>query len=157
MAKVRFSTRLPVPFGCAVGVLGEEVAEIMGGDRRALLEGELLGLRVGQQTRVEVGAVEVIERPVAAATVAVRIEAVEHERWFPVLEGELEVIPLPGEVVEVALDGEYHPPGGVLGELADLALLHQLARETMHRYFEATTARLLERCAERRSRASGVR
>jgi len=56
---------------------------------------------------------------------------------FPTFHGEIEIVPLGSELVQVAIIGDYKPPFGPLGAVFDAAVGKAIA--------EATTRELLER------------
>jgi hypothetical protein len=70
------------------------------------------------------------------------IKAAHGAGWYPIFEGDLEVVPAGGGSVEIAMEGRYRPPVSWLGELADAVVLHKLAEESLGRFFDEVVERL---------------
>lgn len=66
--------------------------------------------------------------------VSIRWEAVEAERLFPVLDGDLELAPLGSDDCRLILAASYIPPLGTLGRALDRALLHRVAESTVRAF-----------------------
>lgn len=64
------------------------------------------------------------------------------DRLLPTLDGELGLHREDGGRVTLVLDARYRPPGGALGAAADAAGLRRIARGTIQRFLEDTSARL---------------
>jgi hypothetical protein len=109
--------------------------------------GHLFGLEVGHPVTIHPGNVERAGRPFKAATLPLRIEASDHEGWFPVFDGDIEVVGLIGGSSEVAMEGTYRAPAGPVGALTSAIGLHRLAEEALDHYFGALVDRLRQRCA----------
>ncbi|MFO7549505.1 MAG: hypothetical protein R6X29_11655 [Acidimicrobiia bacterium] len=109
--------------------------------------GHLFGLEVGHPVTIHSGEVERAERPFQVATLPLRIEASDHEGWFPVFDGDIEVVGLSSGTSEIAMEGTYRPPAGPVGALTSAIGLHHLAEEALGHYFETLVERLRGRCA----------
>lgn len=157
MGKFQLTAELPVPFRAAAVALAHDPAAVLGpGAGESERFGvEAFGFVVSEEVEVEVGEVEVIDRPVRVAAVDVKVHASGGDRAFPLLDAELEVTPT-RDGVEVALEGRYDPPAGFLGELLDHVLLYRVAEASISRYFRRVVERL-RRAAEVRAATSEVR
>ena len=156
MGKFQLTAEIPVSFRGASAALAADPAALVGpGEGRSETFGvDVFGFVVAEKVDIEVGEVEVLDRPLRVAAVPVRAHAVGGDRAFPFLDAELEITPT-HEGVEVALEGRYDPPAGFLGELLDHVLLHRVAEESIRRYFRHVVERL-RRAAEARDAMSGV-
>lgn len=142
MTKIHRVRTLGVSFGSAVKVLQTRTRPIVvGSEPVASLGTDLLGLRVEHDVEVSVGSFDVIEDPVHIGTLRFRVQASEHPERFPVLEGDLELTPT-DTGVELALEGSYHVPGGLLGALADRGGMHRVVDQSIDRMFEGVARRL---------------
>jgi hypothetical protein len=61
---------------------------------------------------------------------------------FPVLDGDLELAPLPSSRCRVTLSATYLPPFGDLGRALDRALLHRVAQSTVRSFLNRIAASL---------------
>ena len=68
--------------------------------------------------------------------------AAVHPSLYPVLLGYLRAEPVPEGGTRLRFDARYTPPGGSVGNAADRALLHRLARATVERFFAEVVSRL---------------
>lgn len=58
------------------------------------------------------------------------------ERFFPVLEGELEAAPLGNAVTQIGLSARYKPPFGLVGTTLDRMFLHRVAEATVQDFVQ---------------------
>jgi hypothetical protein len=142
--RVRRSRSIHVSFEAAGKVLcGDAAVVLCGGDGEPCLGVEVFGVHVEHPIRLETRPCETVEQPIRATVLAFRIEASDHVEWFPMLEGDIEVTPTGGGV-EVALEAEYHVPGGALGAAVDRVGLHRVADESIDHFFDGVVSRLQE-------------
>lgn len=103
-------------------------------------DGERLLVQVG----LSVGGRELSRRawleagnPIATERVIslpLRMRVEDHEQLFPSLEGTLDAAWLGPGSTHLALAMQYEPPFGLVGELADRALLHRVAEVVVQRF-----------------------
>jgi hypothetical protein len=141
MPKISHETRLGVSFESAIALLADRPCEVLGCGLSVFVS-EVFGLEVGHEVRVVPGALITVDQPLELAVLDFRVEADPGPGWFPVFAGALEVISTDDCGVSVALEGEYQPPGGVLGAVVDRVGLHRLANDAIDRFFQAATERL---------------
>lgn len=108
------------------------------------LEVELAGVEIGRTVKVEVVGFEEKEKPWPIAKLQVRWKAADLPAAFPSMEAQLEAYGLSERETQISFLGTYRPPLGILGGLADAALLHRVAEASLHRFFSS----LLERVDE---------
>lgn len=156
MGKFQLTAEIPVSFRAAAAALAADPAALLGPavDAAATFGVDVFGFVVSEEVEVEVGEVQVIDRPLRVAATEVKVHAAGHDRALPFLDAELEITPT-HLGVEVALEGRYDPPAGFLGELLDHVLLHRVADESIRRYFRHVVERL-RRAAAARDAMSGV-
>lgn len=77
----------------------------------------------------------------------VRLRMADHAGLFPVLEGDLDAAWLGAGRTHLAMAVQYEPPFGLLGRVADGALLHRVAELVVQRFLEAVARRLRGLCA----------
>lgn len=106
----------------------------------------VFGIEISHPVTVIPGEVEQAGEPFHIATLSLEIQASDHEDWFPVFDGDLEVVGLSSGSVEVAMEGAYRPPGGPVGAITSVAGLHRIAEESLDHYFEGLLDRLRDRC-----------
>ena len=76
-----------------------------------------------------------------------RMRMADHAALFPVLDGNLDVAWLGAGRTYLALAVQYEAPFGLLGRVADGALLHRVAELVVQRFLASVATRLTERCA----------
>ena len=102
--------------------------------------------RVAREIEVELGAL----RPITGVTLLpIRWKAASQAGLFPALDGQLEIAPVGKTRTQVGLSASYEPPLGVLGKVADRALMHRIA--------EITIKDFLDRIADRLERSGEIR
>jgi len=77
-----------------------------------------------------------------AVTVPVRWEASRHPRWFPRMDGRLELTGAGRGSIDVALVGSYTIPFGILGALLDRLRGRRAANRSLRRYVHEVAAGL---------------
>ena len=92
-----------------------------------------LGFEVGQRRiarriEVELGAPR---RMTGVTLLPIRWKAANHAALFPALEGQLEIAPIGKTTTQIGLSASYEPPLGLLGKIADRALMHRVAEITV--------------------------
>ncbi len=111
-------------------------------------EGEALYLRIGpswasgrveREVRVTHGALRDLG---VAVVVPVAWQASGLPALFPVLEGEVELLPLNTDRCRVSLFAFYEPPFGQLGGQLNRALLHHVAQSTVRSFLARVAERL---------------
>jgi hypothetical protein len=73
---------------------------------------------------------------------AISWRAAGHERWFPVLDGDLELVSLGGGGCQLSLLATYRPPLSVVGGLGDGVQGHRVAEACARRFALDVAARL---------------
>ena len=94
-------------------------------------------VRLGQPTSLETGVV-----------VPLRWEDARKPSLFPVLDGNLEVVPLGPERSRVVLHASYRPPFDGVGRALDQALLHRVAESTVRTFLRKVAETLQDWPAE---------
>ncbi len=90
-------------------------------------------MRLGQPSSLE-----------GSIVLALRWEDARRPNLFPVLDGNLEVVPLGPDQSRIVLCASYRPPFEAVGRVLDQALLHRVAESTV-RSFLHKVAEALER------------
>jgi hypothetical protein len=112
------------------------------GERRMAEVGFECGVRLEREVAVEVGPTAGIE---AKRLVPVRWHPTG-AALLPALDGELEVAPVGEHRTQLSMTASYTPPFGLLGRIADRALMHRVAEATVKdfvdRVAEGLTSRL---------------
>jgi hypothetical protein len=110
-----------------------------------------LGFEVGKRRmartiEVELGAL----RPMSGITLLpIRWKAASHAGLFPALDGQVEIAPIGKSITQVGIRASYEPPFGVLGKVADRALMHRIAEITVKDFLDRIAARLAKSAADR--------
>jgi hypothetical protein len=97
---------------------------------------------VGRSAWLETGEPLITDR---VASLPLWIEARDLRGLFPSFTGSLDAAWLGGERTHLALSAWYVPPLGVLGSVADRALLHRVAEAVARNFLEKVAERLLAR------------
>lgn len=140
MAKISREIRLGVSMASAVKLLEDCPQELLGSDS-ASLSVDVLGFELAHPIRVVCGELVVMDAPLEMAVVPFTIEADPASGSFPVLSAEIEVVAVHSGGVSLALEGEYRPPAGAVGAIADRLGLHHVAEAAIDGYFEAISRR----------------
>jgi hypothetical protein len=123
---------------------GKQLVEIGAGRYHGTsqLRAHLAGVDVNRTVKVRFGGVVCDD---AVARLALRWEDAGHPLLFPVLEGVIELVPLAfgrRQLTQVGLVGEYRPPLGRVGTLADSAAGAGVATESVERFLDDLARRL---------------
>ena len=148
---LRYFAEIAQPLEDVVGALVGAPSEWLGDAAKdSLGKGKQLSTDVGLhfvgrriQRRVDVSLGRPLRLP--SATV-IPVEWVDHSRaaLFPRLRAELEVVGLGRDRCQLAINVRYDPPWGVLGTVADRALLHRVAEATVKDFLDHVAARVSE-------------
>lgn len=143
MSKVHRVREIHVSFEAAARVLATRAKAVVAGEGDVTSFGtRMLGLHVEHEVMLHLGPFDVVDTtPVHVGTLPFRVEAAEHPELFPVLEGDLELTSA-DTIVELALEGTYRVPGGVVGALADRGVMHHVADESIDEFFDGIVRRL---------------
>lgn len=74
-------------------------------------------------------------------------QAVNHPRWFPLMDAVLTLYPLTATETQLDFLGRYDPPLGVFGGAMDALVGHRIAEASVHRFI-ADVARYLRQPAD---------
>jgi len=97
---------------------------------------EVAHVRLERQVEIELLN---LERSPSKVVLLIRWKAHRASGLFPVLEGSLEVSPL-GHASQLAVSGEYQPPGAAVGRISDRAVLHRIAQATVKDFVQRTAS-----------------
>jgi hypothetical protein len=97
------------------------------------------GTSLGRTVQLELGA---FERRSDVSRLPLRWVAKEHASLFPTMEAELQLCEVGPAETEVRLVGEYEPPLGPLGAVADRMAGHRVAERSVHDFVEGVADRL---------------
>jgi hypothetical protein len=61
---------------------------------------------------------------------------------FPAMRAKLTIYPLAKDETQLQLIGEYAPPGGVFGSVADKLVGHRIAKASVHAFLDALARRM---------------
>jgi hypothetical protein len=89
--------------------------------------------RMARRIEIELGAL----RPMSGVTLLpIRWRAASHAGLFPGLDGQLEIAPIGKTRTQLSLSASYEPPFGLLGKIADRALMHRVAEITVKDFLD---------------------
>jgi len=95
--------------------------------------------RMARSIEVEIGAL----RPVGGVTLLpIRWKAASHAGLFPALDGQLEIAPIGKSTTHLGISASYEPPFGLLGKIADRALMHRVAEVTVKDFLDRISDQL---------------
>lgn len=97
------------------------------------------GISVRKRVTIELGEPE---RKGDWTDVPISWKATFPEKLFPILTGNLELVPVEKAVTRVTVSGMYKPPLGKFGELMDEALMHGVAEATVRELTESIAREL---------------
>jgi hypothetical protein len=100
------------------------------------------GTSLGRTVELELGA---FQRRSDVSRLPLRWGAREHGSLFPTMEAELQLSDAGPAETEVRLVGEYEPPLGALGAMADRMAGHRIAERSVRDFLEGVAGRLRER------------
>ena len=95
--------------------------------------------RIERQIEVTLGSPR---RTAGATLIPIRWRAAASSSLFPVLDGQLEIAGLGAASTQLGLSGSYDPPLGLVGKVADRALLHRVAEVTVKEFLESVGQRI---------------
>ncbi len=95
--------------------------------------------RIARPIEVKLGAPR---RTAGVTLLSVSWRAATEAGLFPTLEGHLEIAKLGLTTTQVGLSASYEPPLGLVGKIADRALLHRVAEVTVQDFMERIGDRL---------------
>ena len=101
-----------------------------------------IGFDIGRDVRIVLGGVEV---GIHSARVPIRWEDATRPTLFPILDATLEVVPVNAgrrPMTQLGLFGQYRPPFGRLGGLADNFAGHRIAVESVERFVDEVVDRV---------------
>jgi len=101
-------------------------------------------MRVDRTVAVEVGT------PIpddGRTLVPIRWRPESREALFPALDGEIEAAPVGAASTQLSMTARYTPPFGLLGRVADRALLHRVAEATVKDFVDNVAAVVRDRLA----------
>ena len=81
------------------------------------------------------------QRTAGATLVPIRWQAASTAWLFPELDGQLEIAALGSATTQLGLSATYDPPLGLVGKIADRALLHRVAEVTIKDFLEGVAKR----------------
>ena len=104
------------------------------------------GLEVGKNVVVRVLRVDRHAKVGQTMSEATRLELEWHAETgralFPSMHAALTAYPLSPSDTQLDLEGEYDPPLGILGDVADRLLGHRIAQASVHQFLEDVAGRL---------------
>jgi len=113
-----------------------------GGERRMAEVGFGKAVRVGRSVAVTVG--EPARMPFKTLQ-PISWEPAQAEALLPAMDAEIEVAPMGSAHTQLAMTARYTPPFGLVGRVADRALLHRVAEATIKDFLDGVAARLEKR------------
>ena len=79
-------------------------------------------------------------RPKAVTLLPIKRRAANASGFFPVLEGQFELARMGTATTQLGLSASYEPPFGLVGKIADRAMLHRVAEITVKDFAEQIAA-----------------
>jgi hypothetical protein len=104
-----------------------------GGQRRMAEVGFGNAVRVGRRVLVTVGEPARME---FKTLLPISWRPAHAEALLPAMDAEIEVAPMGSERTQLAMTARYTPPFGLVGRVADRALLHRVAEATIKDFLE---------------------
>jgi len=111
----------------------------LAGDAGASSEARMADVGFGHAVRVNRKVLVEVGTPIrdeARTLVPLRWRSESGEALFPALDGEIEVAPVGASRTQLSMTARYTPPFGLLGRVADRALLHRVAEATIKDFVE---------------------
>lgn len=105
----------------------------------------LLGVEVAADAVVTVGDVEHGSGPIPSLCVPIGWRSPRHPHALPVMEALLEAFPTSERTTELAIAGEYEPPLGTVGVIADHRVMHRVTSEVVEALLEAIAREIKNR------------
>ena len=149
MGSLYFYEYLPVAAASVLALIESDPALVVGATEQARGRAEDLAARlsfsigkveVGKQVRVTLG--EALLEP-GACWLPMRWRATKGGAWlFPHMKGKLEIQALSESECQLSLIGDYTPPLGTFGAIADLLVMHQVAEASVCAFVQGLKARI---------------
>jgi hypothetical protein len=140
---LRFYGYVDRPYGAVRSLLRARAADVFqhatntASELVARLRSSVSGLEIGVDVRIDV-AKEREEEGIAGLPpvthLAIGWKASQHAALFPSMSAHLSISPMAFAETRVEFDGTYQPPLGVVGDLVNAAIGHQVAEATVHRF-----------------------
>ena len=115
-----------------------------GGERRMAEVGFGKAVRVGRSVVVTVGEPARLEFKTLQP---ISWRPAHAEGLLPAMDAEIEVAPMGAAYTQLAMTARYTPPFGMLGRVADRALLHRVAEATIKDFLDRVAGRIQQRLA----------
>lgn len=148
---VRCFVELDAPYGEVDAALtsdGKEWLPELASSAQEDGERRMAEVGFGKAVRVRRSVVVTVGEParVAFKTLQpVSWKAAHTESLLPAMDAEIEVAPMGRAHTQLAMTARYTPPFGLVGRVADRALLHRVAEATVKDFLDRVAARLEER------------
>ncbi len=110
----------------------------------------LFGERIAREVRIRLGSPTV---SAAGIVVPIRWEDARRPTFFPVLDGNLELVALGPDCCRIVLYASYRPPFDTVGHVLDSALLHRVAESTVRSFLTHVAETLRETPPDERDAA----
>ena len=105
----------------------------------------VLGVQVAADAVVAVGDVEHVPGPIPSLRVPFGWHSPRHPHALPVMDALLEAFPTSETTTELAIAGEYEPPLGTVGVIADHRVMHRVTSEVVEALLEAIAREIKNR------------
>lgn len=102
----------------------------------------IAGFEVGREISITLGPYSEAREGMASARLHISWEATDRPSLFPLMEADLEALPLTENETEVVLAGVYRPPFGTAGSVLNSGLLHRIAEASVRHFFEKIVQRI---------------
>ena len=146
---IDLTKRIPGTYWHAAAILKLELDQIV----RAPLEELRIEIGGGAITRRVDAEVGPLINGHGTLRVPVRWKAAEHPSLFPVMDADLHVSDLDSGHIELRLVGEYRPPLGAVGAVADAVAGRRVAEHSVHDFLTDVAQRLEAELVEHTRRA----
>ncbi len=105
----------------------------------------VLGVQVAADAVVAVGDAEHVSGPIPSLRVPISWRSPRHPHALPVMEARLEAFPTSETTTEIAIAGQYEPPLGAVGVIADQRVMHRITSEVAEALLEAIAREIKNR------------
>jgi ribosome-associated toxin RatA of RatAB toxin-antitoxin module len=151
MSDIEVEERLDQPFGLVLQALLADSGRWLPGLARdsvdrlvAELEVHAGKLRVARSVEVEVTPPTIYP---GRCEICIAWKAAENAAFFPELGGVFELVAVGPAQSRLSFEASYEPPAGVLGQLANWALMHRVAEASVQEFVRRTAESLRTRAA----------
>jgi len=150
---VRSFLEIPAPYTAVQEALLDDVGSWLPGladSAGASGEARMADVGFGHAVRVDRKVLVEVGMPVRGdgrTLVPLRWKSESSEALFPALDGELELAPVGPGTTQVSMTARYTPPFGLLGRVADRALLHRVAEASVKDFVDNVAAVIRDRLA----------